>query len=47
MICPHCATSLRRKERPNQICSNCKRPFVFEPKANPLAVHDVKLRGLG
>jgi hypothetical protein len=47
MICPHCTASLRRKDRPNQICGTCKRPFVFEPKTNPLAAHDVKLRGLG
>jgi hypothetical protein len=44
MICPHCNTNLKRKERTSSKCSKCSRPFVFEPKDNPLALHDVKLR---
>jgi hypothetical protein len=46
MICPHCTTSLKRKERPGSRCGSCKKPFVFEPKENPLALHDVKVRRL-
>lgn len=46
MICPHCTANLKRKERPGKICGTCKKPFVFEPKENSLALHDVKVRKL-
>ena len=46
MICPHCTANLKRKDRPGQRCGTCKKPFVFEPKANPFALHDVKVRRL-
>ncbi|MEV0129189.1 hypothetical protein AB0H83_12130 [Dactylosporangium sp. NPDC050688] len=46
MICPHCTANLKRKERTGSRCGTCKKPFVFEPKDNPLALHDVKVRRL-
>ncbi|MET7420171.1 hypothetical protein [Dactylosporangium sp. NPDC005555] len=46
MICPHCTTNLKRRDRTGGRCGTCKKPFVFEPKANPLALHDVKVRRL-
>ncbi|WP_326999799.1 hypothetical protein OHA72_32280 [Dactylosporangium sp. NBC_01737] len=46
MICPHCTANLKRKDRPGSRCGTCKKPFVFEPKENPLALHDVKVRRL-
>ncbi|MFC5004061.1 hypothetical protein ACFPIJ_40325 [Dactylosporangium cerinum] len=46
MICPHCTANLTRKSRPGKRCGSCKKPFVFEPKENPLALHDVKVRRL-
>jgi hypothetical protein len=46
MICPHCTANLKRKDRTGSRCGTCKKPFVFEPKANPLALHDVKVRRL-
>jgi hypothetical protein len=46
MICPHCTANLTRKNRPGKRCGTCKKPFVFEPKENPLALHDVKVRRL-
>lgn len=46
MICPHCTANLKRKERPGKRCGTCKKPFVFEPKEHPLALHDVKVRRL-
>lgn len=46
MICPHCTTNLKRKDRGGKQCGTCKKPFVFEPKENPLALHDVKVRRL-
>lgn len=46
MICPHCTANLKRTERTGSRCGTCKKPFVFEPKDNPLALHDVKVRRL-
>ena len=46
MICPHCTANLKRKERTGSRCGTCKQSFVFEPKDNPLALHDVKVRRL-
>jgi len=46
MICPHCNTSLKRKERGGSRCGKCRRPFAFDPKDNPLKLHDVLVRKL-
>lgn len=44
MICPHCNTSLKQKERGGSRCGTCRRPFAFDPKGNPLKLHDVLVR---
>ncbi|MBB5939726.1 hypothetical protein [Streptomyces zagrosensis] len=44
MICPHCEKSLLRKERPNNVCSNCKRRYALDPKTNPLQISDLRIR---
>jgi hypothetical protein len=46
MICPHCATNLKYKDRGGKTCSSCRRRFAVEPKDNPLRLHDVKLKRL-
>ncbi len=46
MICPHCARDLRYKQRGRRRCAYCKRHFAFEPKANKLRLHDLKVRKL-
>jgi hypothetical protein len=46
MICPHCSRSLRYKQRGRRRCSYCKQHFAFEPKANKLHLHDLKVRKL-
>ncbi|MEV4141148.1 hypothetical protein AB0J72_54415 [Dactylosporangium sp. NPDC049742] len=46
MICPHCTANLKRTERTGKKCGKCRKSFVFEPKENPLALHDVKVRRL-
>lgn len=40
MLCPHCSTSLRYRERSNQTCSSCHKVFAFEPKTHPLSLSD-------
>lgn len=44
MQCPHCGVGLRYRERGNKTCSTCKQKFAFEPKTNPLGMHDVLFR---
>jgi hypothetical protein len=46
MNCPHCMTNLLRKQRTGSRCSTCKREFAFDPKTNPLKLHDLRLRAL-
>jgi hypothetical protein len=46
VICPHCSHELRYKQRSRRRCSYCKRHFAFEPKANKLHLHDLKVRKL-
>lgn len=46
MNCPHCTTSLLRKQRTGNRCSRCKREFALDPKTNPLQLHDLRLRAL-
>jgi hypothetical protein len=46
VICPHCNTQLKRKERTGQRCSRCKRQFALDPKDNTLMLHDARLRKL-
>jgi hypothetical protein len=41
MMCPHCRANLRQKERPNLTCSKCHKGFAFDPKDNPLMLHDL------
>lgn len=43
MICPHCRTNLKFKERGGQTCSSCRKRFAVEPKENPIRLHDMKL----
>ena len=44
MICPHCEQSLLRKERPDNKCGKCGRRYAFDPKTNPLRLHDLRVR---
>ncbi|MFJ8793539.1 hypothetical protein [Streptomyces sp. NPDC102462] len=44
MICPHCETSLLRKERPGNRCGTCGRSYALDPKTNPLGLHDLRVR---
>jgi hypothetical protein len=46
MICPHCRKNLKRKERPGQQCTHCKKGFALEPKENPLTLHDIRMMRL-
>ncbi|MFD7639643.1 hypothetical protein ACFV4P_03225 [Kitasatospora sp. NPDC059795] len=46
MICPHCRTSLTRRERPEHRCSRCRRAFALDPKVEPGRLHDIKFREL-
>jgi hypothetical protein len=43
MICPHCQTNLKYKERGSQTCGSCRKRFAVEPKDNPIRLHDMKL----
>lgn len=46
MICPHCRTNLKHKDRGGKTCSSCRKRFAVEPKENPLRLHDMKLMRL-
>ena len=46
MICPHCSHNLLHKQRGRRRCSYCRKEFAFEPKANKLRLHDLKVRKL-
>lgn len=46
MICPHCQTNLKYKERSGQTCSSCRKRFAVEPRDNKMRLHDVKLMRL-
>lgn len=46
MICPNCEANLLRRQRVNQTCSVCQRPFALEPKDNTIRLHDVRMRKL-
>lgn len=46
MICPHCQTNLKHRERGGKTCGSCKKRFAVEPKDNALRLHDVKLMRL-
>ncbi|MBW5483823.1 hypothetical protein [Streptomyces bambusae] len=44
MICPHCEKNLLRKERTGNTCSHCHRRYALDPKTNPLALNDLRIR---
>ena len=46
MICPHCQTNLLYKERSGKHCSRCRKQFAFEPKTDPLGMHDLRFKRL-
>jgi hypothetical protein len=46
VICPHCRTSLLGRDRGGNKCRVCKHRFAFDPKSNPLKLHDLRLRAL-
>ena len=46
MICPHCARDLGTSSGAGDAARYCKRHFAFEPKANKLRLHDLKVRKL-
>jgi len=43
MTCPHCLANLTQRDRPNLTCSKCDKKFAFDPKTNPLMLHDLLL----
>jgi hypothetical protein len=43
MICPHCRTSLKQKERTGNQCSRCRKKYALDPKTNALLLHDIRL----
>ncbi|MGW7263350.1 hypothetical protein [Streptomyces sp. NPDC054842] len=43
MICPHCQTSLPRKERTDSVCSHCERAFALDPKVHGRGMHDTRI----
>lgn len=44
MTCPHCQASQTLRQRRGRKCSQCQREFAFDPKGNPLALHDLRFR---
>jgi hypothetical protein len=46
VICPHCDTSLLRKERAGNRCAKCQRSFALDPTTNALQLHDKRIRTL-
>ena len=44
VTCPHCSASLKRKERPNLTCDQCKKEFAFDPKEHSLRLNDLRFR---
>ncbi|MCB5181663.1 hypothetical protein [Streptomyces antimicrobicus] len=44
MICPHCEKNLLRKERTGNVCSHCRKRYALDPKTNPLALNDLRVR---
>ncbi|MER6349326.1 hypothetical protein ACWC10_17450 [Streptomyces sp. NPDC001595] len=43
MICPHCRTSLPRKERTDSVCSHCELAFALDPKVHGRGMHDTRI----
>lgn len=46
MKCPHCLVELKYRDRRDQKCPQCQRPFALEPRDNSLRMSDLRLRGL-
>jgi len=46
MKCPHCLADLKYRDRRDQKCPQCQRPFALEPRDNALEMSDLRLRGL-
>jgi hypothetical protein len=46
MRCPHCARDVKRRQRSGHRCGLCRRTFVFDPRDNPLRLHDVRVQRL-
>ncbi|GIJ64215.1 hypothetical protein [Virgisporangium aurantiacum] len=44
MICPHCAASVKHRERSGHRCGRCGREFVFEPRDHASRLTDVQVR---
>jgi hypothetical protein len=44
MTCPHCAASLKHRERSGKRCGRCGRQFVFEPREDVSGFTDVRVR---
>lgn len=42
MICPHCKADIKYRERGGKKCSQCRQEFAFEPKTDPLGLHDAR-----
>lgn len=42
MECPHCHEQVKYRERSNFVCSKCRKEFAFDPKYDPLKLHDVR-----
>jgi len=46
MRCPHCARDVKGRQRSGRRCALCRRTFVFDPRENPLRLHDVRVQRL-
>ncbi|MED7953700.1 hypothetical protein PUR61_03955 [Streptomyces sp. BE20] len=46
MICPHCAKSLRQRERGGHRCSYCRKDFALDPKSEGTGLNDLRIRKL-
>ncbi|WP_424187167.1 hypothetical protein ACOBQX_04865 [Actinokineospora sp. G85] len=44
MTCPFCQRDIRRRERSGNKCGKCGKVYVFDPKTNPLRLHDLRVR---
>ncbi|WP_156753652.1 hypothetical protein [Actinokineospora pegani] len=44
MTCPFCQEDIRGRERSGNKCGKCGKVYVFDPKTNPLGLHDLRVR---
>ncbi|MEV7617707.1 hypothetical protein [Streptomyces sp. NPDC089799] len=44
MICPHCSTDLKYKERTGRVCPHCTHGFALDPRLHGTGMHDLRIR---